>query len=288
MGFFNFIRREKKEKEEIQEILELQEKINKLNEDTMFLQNNFGDYDIGSTDGYEFIYRYLKDLKKTLIICSLIKEGDVPLDEIKEVYGLDDEYIDNVIDEEFPIIKAEAYKYLRDVAPNVRYMFFPNVNTHKVEIYKEFTDRIEYITELRRNGKKLNNEFGNNAFSDLLKENVILLELLNYFNVEESLNVASNLSILKPLDDELVQSIYTFDDDEFKELLGSKRMKYLEDDLKKKIDKFTNITQQDVGLYTGIYLDYDELVETYTDTVERINQTKEYVFYNNKVKKRKM
>ena len=240
-----------------------QETYNQYLQTRQELRENFGEYNIGSSDGFLFIHRHLKDLQKTLIISSLIKEGDIPLDVVKDVYGLTDEYIDGVIDEEFPIIRAEAYRYLKNVAPKIKYAFFPDVET-----------------ELRKNAKKIKKEFGNSILSNILQNNISLLEFLNHFDVKDSLNIVSNLGLLNSLEDELIQKKYNFDENEFKELLDSKRMKYVESNLKEKINKFGHI---EISL-DDIYLDYDALIENYNDILERINQTKEYVFSRNSSK----
>ena len=257
-----------------------QETYNQYLQTRQELRENFGEYNIGSSDGFLFIHRHLKDLQKTLIISSLIKEGDIPLDVVKDVYGLTDEYIDGVIDEEFPIIRAEAYRYLKNVAPKIKYAFFPDVETHEVAKFKELTDRMELISELRKNAKKIKKEFGNSILSNILQNNISLLEFLNHFDVKDSLNIVSNLGLLNSLEDELIQGIYNFEENEFKELLDSKRMKYVESNLKEKINKFGHI---EISL-DDIYLDYDALIENYNDILERINQTKEYVFSRNSSK----
>ena len=135
-------------------------------------------------------------------------------------------------------------------------------------------DRIDYLFEVRRNQKKIRSKLSNNKIIDKIIDNSSLLLLLNYFSVQESLVIATNLDVLNVTEEDL-QQVYTFNEDDFRRLFDSINISYIKDLLAKRIEKLKGIE-----LETS-FLDYEKLIEDYEDLLNRIDDTQKY-FYSTK------
>lgn len=225
---------------------------------------------------FNFIYRNMKkDIKDTLIIASYLRQIEVPLEEIKKVYSLDDRYIENLISNEIPALRVKAYNRLNNELPNGTVPFFPGLQNNFEPLYIEFIDRIDYLFEVKRNQNKLQNELGSTDVISSMLKNPSVLVLLNYFSVKESLIIASNLDLLN-FDEDIIHQIYTFNESDFRNIFESISITYLEDLLTKRIEKLYNIQME------TSFFDYQELLEYYEDLLNRIADTKKYLFGSKK------
>lgn len=235
----------------------------------------FGEYDSLSEVPFDecfwFIYRNMKkDIKDTLIIASYLRQIEVPLEEIKKVYSLDDEYIENLISNEIPSLRVKAYKRLKEELPNETVAFFPGFHNNFEPLYIELIDRIEYLFEVKKNQKKIRTDLGDNEIISSIISNPAVLVLLNYFSVKESLILASNLDLLS-IDEDIIHQIYTFNENDFRNIFESVNITYIEDLLTKRIEKLNNIEME------TSFFDYQELSDKYEDLLNRINDTKKYL-----------
>ena len=235
----------------------------------------FGEYDSLSELPYDvifwFIYRNMKkDIKDTLIVASYLRQIEVPLEEIKKVYSLDDEYIENIIYNEIPSLRVKAYKRLKEELPNETVAFFPGFHNNFEPLYIELIDRIEYLFEVKRNQKKIRTDLGDNEIISSIINNPTVLVLLNYFSVKESLILASNLDLLS-IDEDIIHQIYTFNENDFRKIFDSVNITNTEDLLTKRIEKLNNIEMK------TSFIDYQELSDQYEDLLNRIDDTKKYL-----------
>lgn len=236
--------------------------------------NKFDEYDSLSEIPYDecfmFMYRNIKNVKDTLIVASFLRQIEIPIEEIKKVYLVNDEYIENVISNLIPPLRVNAYKRLKEELPNQKVAFFPGWHNNFEPLYVELIDRIEYFFEVIRNQQKIKKELGNNEITLKVLNNASLLVLLNYFSVKEALIIASNLNLLD-IDEDDIQKVYPFNEDYFMQLLSSNNTTYISELLNKRIEKLRNIEPE------TSFLDYYELAEEYEDLLSRINDTKQYL-----------
>ncbi len=229
-------------------------------------------------DIFSLIYRKLDNIQDTIIICSYLKEMNIPMDIIKEVYSVDDEYINNLLSNTLPSIRVDAYKRLRDEIPNIKVLFFPDMKPNLEPLYIDFLDRLEYIFEVRRNQRKLRKELYGKDILPKLINNSSLLAILNYFSVKESIILASNLDLLD-IDEEEIQKLYPHTEEDFKKIFSSSNITSLVDLLSKRIEKLANIDEE------LSYFDYEGLLESCDDLFYRIEDTREYFNKGNKSRK---
>ena len=235
----------------------------------------FAEYDSLSEVPFDecfwFIYRNMKkDIKDTFIIASYLRQIEVPLEEIKKVYSLDDEYIENLINNEIPSLRVKAYKRLKEELPNETVAFFPGFHNNFEPLYIELIDRIEYLFEVKKNQRKIRTDLGDNEIISSIISNPAVLVLLNYFSVKGSLILASNLDLLS-IDEDIIHQIYTFNEGDFRNIFESVNITYIEDLLTKRIEKLNNIEIE------TSFFDYQELSDQYEDLLNRINDTKKYL-----------
>ena len=236
--------------------------------------NKFNEYDSLSElpfdECFMFMYRNIKNMRDTLIVASFLRQIEVPIEEIKNVYRIDDEYIENIISNLIPSLLAKVYKRLEEELPNQTVAFFPGFHNNFEPLYIELIDRIEYLFEVRRNQQKIKKDLGNNEIVHQVLNNSSLLILLNYFSVKEALIVASNLNLLD-IDEDKIQKIYPFDEDYFIQLLYSNNTTYISELLNKRIEKLRSIEIE------TSFFDYYGLADQYEDLLGRINDTKQYL-----------
>lgn len=231
-------------------------------------------FELVGDECFWFIYRSVKkNIKDTLIIASYLKQIELPFEEIKKVYSIDDEYIENIINNEIPSLRVKAYKRLKGELPNETVAFFPGFHNNFEPVYIELIDRIEYLFEVKRNQKKIRTDLGDNEIISSIINNPAVLVLLNYLSVKDALIVASNLDLLD-IDEEVINQIYSFNENDFRMIFDSVNTDYIKDMLIKRIEKLKNIEME------TSFFDYQELLEQYEDLLNRINDTKEY--YSNK------
>ena len=124
--------------------------------------------------------------------------------------------------------------------------------------------------EVKRNQKKIRTDLGDNEIISSIISNPAVLVLLNYFSVKESLILASNLDLLS-IDEDIIHQIYTFNENDFRNIFESVNITYIEDLLTKRIEKLNNIEME------TSFFDYQELSDKYEDLLNRINDTKKYL-----------
>lgn len=235
--------------------------------------NKFKEYDSLSEilfdECFMFMYRNIKNMRDTLIVASVLRQIEVPIEEIKKIYLIDDEYIENIISNLIPSLRVKAYKRLKEELPNQTVAFFPGFHYNFEPLYVELIDRIEYFFEVRRNQQKIKKELANNEITHKFLNNASLLVLLNYFSLKEALIVSSNLNLLD-IDEDEIQKIYPFNEDYFKQLLYSSNITYITDLLNKRIEKLRSIEME------TSFFDYHGLSEQYDDLLNRIDDTKQY------------
>ena len=228
---------------------------------------------------FTFIYAIVEDLKVAFVVASYIKEIDLNLSEIMEVYNLDIDYIDNVLSENLPKLRVEAHKRLKN-APNEKNVFFPDIKIDNTRRYKEFIDRVEYFFDIRRNTKKVLNEINDSEFAYTLLTNKSFMFLLNYLSLKDALILSLNLNIVDT-DEDTINKYFNYNDDDFEKVFN-KSITEVKTNLEKqikKLDIFIKRNEEDVVEY---YFDYYGLLNEYKDLLERINDTKDYL--NKRVK----
>lgn len=124
--------------------------------------------------------------------------------------------------------------------------------------------------EVKKNQKKIRTDLGDNEIISSIISNPAVLVLLNYFSVKESLILASNLDLLS-IDEDIIHQIYTFNENDFRNIFESVNITYIEDLLTKRIEKLNNIEME------TSFFDYQELSDKYEDLLNRINDTKKYL-----------
>ena len=122
----------------------------------------------------------------------------------------------------------------------------------------------------KKNQKKIRTDLGDNEIISSIISNPAVLVLLNYFSVKESLILASNLDLLS-IDEDIIHQIYTFNENDFRNIFESVNITYIEDLLTKRIEKLNNIEME------TSFFDYQELSDKYEDLLNRINDTKKYL-----------
>lgn len=280
---FNFFKKKEeklKEKKEIENSIQkgmkgLQEykEVDKLFSDYLDpVQYSYGDirlsHILSDDEIFSFIYKTLDDMKKTMIISSYLKQIEIPIDIVKKVYSIDDYYINNLTNEILPSLKVAAYKYLKEEVPNISNPFFPDIKPKLEPVYEEFIDRIDYYNEIKRNRNKINNDNHLSLMKEELLNNPQVLLLLNAFDIKDTLIIASNLGIVNIYEDEL-HALYDFDENRFSDLLTGSNMLYIEETLRKRIEKLDNIP-----IEVNNYFDYEELSNEYNQLLDVIDDAK--------------
>ena len=281
---FNFIKKKQKEKEEDeifrQNYMKTKQDCDEVNEIfTKYidqyeygLDKNTKLSDVLLTDEiFRFIYNTLDDMKKSVIVSSYLKQIDIPIKTVKEAYSIDDSYINSLTDEILPFLKVETYRYLKEEVPNIKYPFFPDIKPNLEPVYEEFIDRIDYYNEIKRNRNKINNDNHLSLMKEELLNNPQVLLLLNAFDIKDTLIIASNLGIVNIYEDEL-HALYDFDENRFSDLLTGSNMLYIEETLRKRIEKLDNIP-----IEVNNYFDYEELSNEYNQLLDVIDDAKLYM-----------
>ena len=241
-------------------------------EETLNLFEDYVDLEINlGEELFLFMYKNILNIKDTMIVASYLRQVEVPLDEIKRVYFLSDEYINNIITNIVPELRVKANKMITETIPNIPDSFGWNNGPGFILIYSEFVDRIEYLFEVARNQKKIQNEINNEKIVNKIKNNSAILVLLNYFSLKESLIIAINLGLVDEFVSDEINKIYIFSEDDFNDLLNSSDIGLLKDLLLKRIDKLKSIEPE------TSYLDYKELGQEYENLLNAINDSKEYI-----------
>lgn len=233
------------------------------------LDDKFPDYNIMESFGFDecfsFMYRNIKDLQNTLIIAAVLRQIEVPIEEVAEAYGVTEEYVSNVIQEQIPRLRVLANQRLESL-PNEEYAFFPGMRPNFEPLYKELIARMDYLFEVRRNTKKLLTEI---PYFPSLTRNSAFLFLLNYLPARDALIVASSLNILD-LDEDAIQRLYPFDTEYFESVLN-RCVNLMRKELQERIGAL-----EETELETS-YFDYPELCSEYKDLLQRIDDTLAYL-----------
>lgn len=248
------------------------------------LEEKFGDYDYLNLEIQElffderfiFIYRYLKNLKDSLIIASTLKQIGISLQDVTSAYSLDEEYVNKIIAEKLPELRVALYKEIEDL-PNKKTLFEKDFNIeHYTPLYQELIDRIEYFFETKRNTNQVLKAIKNEQHQSKLINNSSFLFLLNYFSIKDSLIIASSLDIIE-IDEDEITNMYHHDE-QYTENLLKNNFNQIYNDLKERIKKLNNIEPE------TSYFEYQELSNQYQDLLERIEDTHKYI--NNSHKRR--
>lgn len=236
------------------------------------LDDKFPDYNVFDSFGFDecfiFIYKNIKDLKDTLIIAAVLRQIEVPIEEVAEAYNVNEEYVNNVIQEQIPHLRVLANKRLESL-PNKEYAFFPGMHPDFDPLYKELIARMDYLFEIRRNTKKFLTEMNGNPYYSHLTSNSAFLFLLNYLSSKDALIVASSLNILD-LDEDDIQRLYPFDTEYFENVLN-RCVNLMRSELQDRIEAL-----EKTELETS-YFDYPELCSEYKDLLQRIDDTLAYL-----------
>lgn len=250
----------------------IQDTFNKFRADEEEAIKLFDDFSLRtdlSDEIFLFMYRNILNMKDTMIVASYLRQVEVSLEEVQRVYSLSNEYINSVITNIVPELRVKANDMISEIIPNASKPYGWDNTAGLNLIYSEFVDRIEYIFEVDRNQKKIQNELNNDEIVNIIKNNSAILILLNYFSVRESLIIAFNLGLIDEL---LVNDIIDISSEQnFNSLLSSSDMDLLKNLLIKRIKKLENIEP-----YTS-YFEYEELTYEYENLLEAINDSKEYI-----------
>ena len=225
---------------------------------------------------FVFIYRYVKDVKDSLIIASILKQIEVSLEDIISTYSLEEEYVNKIISEKIPELRVALYKEIEEL-PNKKGLFGTDFNIeHYTPIYQELIDRIEYFFETKRNTNQILKVIKNEHQQSKLINNPSFLFLLNYLSMKDSLIIASSLDIIDLEEDE-ISNIYPYDNQYVENILKEK-LNQIYDELSERIKKINSIEPE------TSYFEYEKLSTQYQDLLERIEDTLKYI--NSSLKKR--
>lgn len=230
----------------------------------------------GFDECYKFIMKNTKNIQELLIVASFLKQIEISREELKKVYSISDEYIENVISEVVPTLRVEAYKRIKEELPKEKIMFFNESSEYLEPLYVELIDRIEYLFEVRRNKNILKKELKNTEILQKVIDNKAILILLNYYSVKESLIIAFNLDLVD-IDEEELQNKYHYEEELFEKLFSESNIDYIINLLNERINKLKNIE-----LETSFF-EYQSLQQEYEDLLNRIEDTNRYL---NSIKKR--
>ena len=223
-----------------------------------------------------FIYRYLKNIKDSLIIASILKQIEISLEDIISAYSLDESYVNAIISQKLPELRVALYKEIEEL-PNKKSLLGENFNIeHYTPLYQEMIERIEYFFETKRNTNQILKTIKNEHQQSKLINNPSFLFLLNYLSMKDSLIIASSLDIIDIEEDE-ISNLYPYDN-QYTENLLKEKLNQIYHELSERIKKISSIE-----LETS-YFEYEKLSEQYQDLLERIEDTRKYI--NNSKKKR--
>lgn len=242
------------------------------------LEIKFPNYDFGELafdECFGFICKNSNSKEEAIIISSILRQIEPTINEIKTVYNLDDQHIDNLTQNKLSELRVLAYNKL-EILPNNEVFFFPGFHNDFTSSYSDLITRIEYLFEVKRNTKTLLKDKIINIYFSHLVDNNSLLFLLNYLSIKDALIVCSSLDIAD-IDDEILSSIYSYEDSYLMDIFD-RHIYLIMEDLSQRIQKLKS-TQIETS-----YFDYNGLCCEYKDLYERINDTLDYL--NNKRKKR--
>lgn len=262
--------------EEKNQALSYKEIINELDE-------KFGDYDYNALQNellldecFVYIYRYLKNLKDSLIISSILKQIEISLEDIISAYNLDEGYVNKLVADKLPELRVLLYKEIEDL-PNKKGFFGTDFNIeHYSALYQNLINRIEYFFETKRNINQILKVIKNEQHQSKLINNRSFLFLLNYFSIKDSLIIASSLDIID-IDEDEISNMYHYDEQYIENILNN-HLDQIYNDLKERIQKLNNLDQETNNF------EYQKLSTDYQDLLERIDDTLEYI--NNQHKRR--
>ena len=260
-------------------MLEL-EKVKDANSDKKIAYKDFKDeilkfsaYDSTSRLLYDecfwFTYKSLKDIKSTFIILSYLRQIEAPIEEIKSIYGVDDNYIQNLVIHEMPLLRVKAYRRLQKIPKGIT-DFSKEWHPTLAPSLKELIDRLEYLIEVSKNQNKIKSELGDNIISQSILNNPSVLVLLNHFSLKDTLIISTNLDLLD-VDEDVIYELYPFTESDFRELFKSSSIDDTTFVLNKRIKKLKAVKPN------TSFFNYQELLDNYQDLLERITDTKEYL-----------
>ena len=216
------------------------------------------------SDEFPNIYLIINNLKDSYIIGAYIREMDYTLEDIKKIYNLSDNYIEETIKNWLPLIRQDAYKKLDE---ELRFRKdYPEETSRNHSMYYEITERIEYFYELRRNRTKLKREVIDKDLINKLKDNSEFSFLLNMFSVKDSLILAYGLNLID-IDKDGLNKYVSYDEEYFNQLLSVNRSNII-NKLDERISKIN-----DLGELNNSYFDYNELKSKYINMYNRIENT---------------
>ncbi|MBR3660997.1 MAG: hypothetical protein IKN63_03730 [Bacilli bacterium] len=224
-----------------------------------------------SEELFMFIYRNAPNMIDTMIAASYLRQVEVSLEEVKKVYSLNNEYIKETVSNVVPELRVKANKMIYETIPNASDPFGWNNGPGLKLIYSEFVDRIEYIFEISRNQKKIQNELNNDRLVNIINSNSTILVLSNYFSVRESLVIAFNLGLMDELIGDELDKMHILSEHDFNNLLNSVNIDLLKNLLTERINKLKNIEPE------TSYFEYEKLADEYEILLNAINVSKEYI-----------
>lgn len=224
--------------------------------------NSYG-YDFDDLDkSFLFIYHLLnKNICTALSVCSYLGINDIPLNILCDVFNLNIEDINKMIDELLPTIRFEAYK-LSDNTLDKEYAFFPGVKTNESVDYNDIGIRIDNKFQIKRLIKDLKNKTNNKDIINFFENNDMYVFMLDTLNYKEVLILLYGLGITN---DELVE----YDDNIFRNIINNK-LNDIVDTLNDKIKYMEYM--KNYG-----YDSYDDLLEEYTLILNSVNESKDYI-----------
>ena len=224
-----------------------------------------------SEELFMFIYRNAPNMIDTMIAASYLRQVEVSLEEVKKAYSLNNEYIKETVSNVVPELRVKANKMIYETIPNASDPFGWNNGPGLKLIYSEFVDRIEYIFEISRNQKKIQNELNNDRLVNIINSNSTILVLSNYFSVRESLVIAFNLGLMDELIGDELDKMHILSEHDFNNLLNSVNIDLLKNLLTERINKLKNIEPE------TSYFEYEKLADEYEILLNAINASKEYI-----------
>ncbi len=259
---FGFLKSDNKEKtslkeynekfsESVLEIKTIQEKL-----------SNYGFVFDANNRSFIFIYNLLnKKISDALIICSYLGINDIPRNILCEIFKLNEEYIDKLLNESLPTIRFEAYK-LASESVNKEYAFFPGIKTGESNDYNDIGKRIDAKFQINRLLKELKTKTDNIDINEFFIKNEIYIFMLDILTYKETLILLYSLGLI---DDEIVE----YDDVLFKNIINNKI-----DDIVYSLKEKINYMEQ--YNYINDYAD-DDLLKKYQMILNLIDQSKKYI-----------
>ncbi len=224
--------------------------------------SNYGfDFDANNRS-FIFIYNLLnKKISDALIICSYLGINDIPRNFLSEIFNLNEEYIDRLLNDYLPTIRFEAYKLARE-SVNKEYAFFPGVKTGESNYYNDVGRRVDVKFQTNRLLKELKTKTDNKDVIEFFIKNEIYIFMLDILTYKETLVLLYGLGLI---DDEIVE----YDDVLFKNIINNK----IDDVVYTLNEKINYIVQYS---YINNYAD-DNLLEEYQMILNAIDQSKKYI-----------